>query len=285
MTIADGADTCFRMSPENAAIAIANCSTIRRGTAPGPFRYRRPQPARSHIVAADDGDGISPANRARIFQPFFTTRRDSGGTGMGWVSSQRSPRRIRDGALADSAKERASRSSCREPDPCTPETIIIGAGPAGLACAAALQQAGLQAICAGEERQGRCVMAQALRSAASAYAAQAVGAAGPADACAFPKITGARPSRRLSRKLCSPSPERAALRNAGHARHQAGQMLVETPGEDFAAANVIVASGIAGCPSADWPGKTSFAGRLLSFERVCQRAPVQRSARAGGRLR
>ena len=35
------------------------------------------------IAAADDGDGISPGNRARIFQPFFTTRRDSGGTGMG----------------------------------------------------------------------------------------------------------------------------------------------------------------------------------------------------------
>ncbi|MEM7318731.1 MAG: HAMP domain-containing sensor histidine kinase [Pseudomonadota bacterium] len=31
----------------------------------------------------DDGRGISPGNRDRIFAPFFTTRRDSGGTGMG----------------------------------------------------------------------------------------------------------------------------------------------------------------------------------------------------------
>ncbi len=31
----------------------------------------------------DDGQGISPNNRARIFDSFFTTRRDSGGTGMG----------------------------------------------------------------------------------------------------------------------------------------------------------------------------------------------------------
>lgn len=31
----------------------------------------------------DDGQGISPNNRVRIFDNFFTTRRDSGGTGMG----------------------------------------------------------------------------------------------------------------------------------------------------------------------------------------------------------
>jgi signal transduction histidine kinase len=32
---------------------------------------------------ADDGEGISPANRRRIFTPFFTTRREDGGTGLG----------------------------------------------------------------------------------------------------------------------------------------------------------------------------------------------------------
>jgi signal transduction histidine kinase len=34
-----------------------------------------------HIV--DDGPGISAGNRTRVFDPFFTTRRDQGGTGMG----------------------------------------------------------------------------------------------------------------------------------------------------------------------------------------------------------
>jgi signal transduction histidine kinase len=35
------------------------------------------------LRVADDGWGISAGNRARIFDAFFTTRRDQGGTGMG----------------------------------------------------------------------------------------------------------------------------------------------------------------------------------------------------------
>lgn len=39
------------------------------------------QTARLDIT--DDGPGIAPGNRGRVFEPFFTTRRDEGGTGMG----------------------------------------------------------------------------------------------------------------------------------------------------------------------------------------------------------
>ncbi len=35
------------------------------------------------VTVADDGRGISPGNAPHVFEPFFTTRRESGGTGMG----------------------------------------------------------------------------------------------------------------------------------------------------------------------------------------------------------
>lgn len=35
------------------------------------------------LTIADDGPGISAGNRDRVFDPFFTTRRETGGTGMG----------------------------------------------------------------------------------------------------------------------------------------------------------------------------------------------------------
>ncbi len=35
------------------------------------------------FIVSDDGDGISAANRDKIFTPFFTTRRANGGTGLG----------------------------------------------------------------------------------------------------------------------------------------------------------------------------------------------------------
>ena len=35
------------------------------------------------ITVANNGVGISPGNRDRVFEPFFTTRREAGGTGMG----------------------------------------------------------------------------------------------------------------------------------------------------------------------------------------------------------
>lgn len=43
-----------------------------RATAEGPV-----------LTVRDDGAGISAGNRARVFDPFFTTRRAAGGTGMG----------------------------------------------------------------------------------------------------------------------------------------------------------------------------------------------------------
>ena len=38
---------------------------------------------RASILVADDGEGVSAGNESKLFEPFFTTRRDAGGTGMG----------------------------------------------------------------------------------------------------------------------------------------------------------------------------------------------------------
>lgn len=38
---------------------------------------------RVRVHVSDDGDGVSAGNRAHVFDPFFTTRRAEGGTGMG----------------------------------------------------------------------------------------------------------------------------------------------------------------------------------------------------------
>ncbi|MDF1669312.1 MAG: HAMP domain-containing sensor histidine kinase [Roseovarius sp.] len=37
----------------------------------------------THMVIQDNGPGIAAGNRDRVFDPFFTTRRSAGGTGMG----------------------------------------------------------------------------------------------------------------------------------------------------------------------------------------------------------
>lgn len=51
------------------------------------------------LVVSDDGDGIAESNRARVFDPFFTTRRESGGTGMG-LGIVQSMLRSHEGAIA-----------------------------------------------------------------------------------------------------------------------------------------------------------------------------------------
>jgi len=59
----------------------------------------RALPGEVEIDVADDGAGISPANRAKVFEPFFTTAREQGGTGLG-LSIARALARAHGGDLA-----------------------------------------------------------------------------------------------------------------------------------------------------------------------------------------
>jgi signal transduction histidine kinase len=43
----------------------------------------RAEDGKIEFMIADNGNGISAANTANIFTPFFTTHRDDGGTGLG----------------------------------------------------------------------------------------------------------------------------------------------------------------------------------------------------------
>jgi signal transduction histidine kinase len=77
-------DVPMRISEENATIIFSNLAdnAMRHGSATLELSAMR-QGYFLLIRVCDNGEGVSPNNRAQIFDSFFTTRRDSGGTGMG----------------------------------------------------------------------------------------------------------------------------------------------------------------------------------------------------------
>jgi signal transduction histidine kinase len=77
-------DTPMRVSEENASIIVSNLAdnAMRHGSS-GLDLSARQQEHLLQVKISDNGEGVSPNNRAQIFDSFFTTRRESGGTGMG----------------------------------------------------------------------------------------------------------------------------------------------------------------------------------------------------------
>jgi signal transduction histidine kinase len=62
----------------------AHVHAYENGNRPGGIRIRaRTANARVHIEFSDDGAGMDEATLRRAFEPFFTTRRGSGGSGLG----------------------------------------------------------------------------------------------------------------------------------------------------------------------------------------------------------
>jgi signal transduction histidine kinase len=77
-------DTPMRISEDNAAIIFSNLAdnAMRHDSSALEVSAIR-QGDMLSVKIADNGEGVSLNNRSRIFDSFFTTRRDSGGTGMG----------------------------------------------------------------------------------------------------------------------------------------------------------------------------------------------------------
>lgn len=79
-----GEDIRFAIPPEALGIILAHLAenSLQHGATELLLTAERAG-GRAFLTIADNGRGISEGNRERVFQPFFTTRRESGGTGMG----------------------------------------------------------------------------------------------------------------------------------------------------------------------------------------------------------
>jgi signal transduction histidine kinase len=82
-------DRTIGMSAENALIVLSHLADNAGRHHATELRLTASDDAGAvRLVVSNNGDAISAANRDRIFDAFFTTRRDSGGTGMGLAIAQ-----------------------------------------------------------------------------------------------------------------------------------------------------------------------------------------------------
>ena len=75
-----GGDVALSLAPAGLGIVLQHLLSNALAAGAGMVRLTA-SPGR--LVIADDGPGISDGNRDQVFKPFFTTRREAGGTGMG----------------------------------------------------------------------------------------------------------------------------------------------------------------------------------------------------------
>jgi len=84
VTLAGAADVAMALAPEAARAVFGHLIGNARAHGATQVTIAARQAAgRLVVTVSDNGSGISPGNRERVFEPFFTTRREAGGTGMG----------------------------------------------------------------------------------------------------------------------------------------------------------------------------------------------------------
>lgn len=84
LQVAPGTPPLVQMAPASLAAVLENLldNAQRHGATRVEVRAEQVG-AMVELTVQDDGQGISPSNRERVFDVFFTTRHDAGGTGLG----------------------------------------------------------------------------------------------------------------------------------------------------------------------------------------------------------
>jgi len=75
------------------------------------------------FAVIDDGTGISPADAARVTEPFFTTKPPGKGTGLGLAIVSEIAKSHRGSLTLSSAKPRGTRACVQLPLPAMPERV------------------------------------------------------------------------------------------------------------------------------------------------------------------
>lgn len=157
-------------------------------------------------------------------------------------------------------------------------TIVVGAGPAGLACVAQLRRLGVEALVLEKERD----VGSSWRRHYDRLHLHTPKARSSLPGLPMPASYPKYPSRDafVAYLDAYAAHHRIAPRFGSRVRkveRQAG-WTVETQGETFSAANVVFATGIAGWPERpQWPGIEAFPGRVLHSSSYVNASPFSGS--------